>query len=157
MKKMYLALMMATAVCLLSLFGCASKDDTTNDNSLNKLSYTCETSGIVAEASNVSATGMTLTYTWPGHDANHTVTVSGVYYIEEWDGEQWSVRSLKDDVSDSLSYGSDFKVTGDGLFEDKIDWTVSYGELPKGRYRFSKSVNFNNSDTESFYIEFVVE
>ena len=157
MKKKLLTLLLSLSVVTLSLIGCSSNETATENNPFNKFSYTCKNSNIVVNATDVSATGMSLTYTWPDYNGTNEMSVDSVYYIEEWNGDEWLTRGLKSDISPDFTFASSFRVTGDGLFKDKIDWTASYGELPNGRYRFSKQILTGNSNYETFYIEFVVQ
>lgn len=157
MKKKFLTLLLSLSFTALSLIGCSSNEADTDNNPFNKFSYTCQNSKIVVNATDVSATGMRLTYTWPDYNGTDEISVDSAYYIEEWDGDEWLTRSLKSDLSPNFTFASSFRVTGDGLFEDEINWTASYGELPNGRYRFSKQILTGNVNYETFYIEFVVQ
>ncbi len=116
--------------------------------------------GLTLTASDVTSTGMTLTFAQSGGNPTGERLMSGEYYfLETLNGGEWTSVPLK--VESVVWTGEGWNIPLGGTFETDISWEYLYGELPTGQYRVGKSVmDFRGTgdyDTATFYAEFTIE
>jgi hypothetical protein len=115
--------------------------------------------GLTLTAEDVTATGLTLTFTQTGGTVTgalqtgaaywlETETETGWEYVEPLDGEDicWSDVALSPGTECTTQY--------------EVDWSELYGTLPAGHYRIGKNVmqchDDTNWDNKTYYAEFDV-
>ncbi len=112
--------------------------------------------GLTLTASNVTSTGMTLTFTQSGGNPTGELQIGTDFYIEVGETEDWF--PVENTINGWTAEA--FVLNMDGTTEFVIDWEYGYGKLPVGYYRIVKEVmDFRRSgdfDTAKFYAEFAV-
>ena len=111
--------------------------------------------GLTLTASNVTSTGMTLTFTQSGGNVNDEYLNSGAYYfIETYKDGQWTEVEPKIRLNAWTEEG--WPIPRNGKFVIENSWEPLYGELPAGQYRMGKRVS-DAYDYATFYAEFTIE
>lgn len=112
--------------------------------------------GLTLTASNITSTGMTLTFTQSGGNPTGELQIGTDFYIEVGETEDWF--PVENTINGWTAEA--FILNMDGTTEFVIDWEYGYGKLPVGYYRIVKEVmDFRRSgdfDTAKFYAEFAV-
>ena len=161
MKK-FIALVLAL-VCMLSVVGCASKadGDTSNNPSENEIgNVTPNQWGIVLEADNVTAKGLTIVCIHSGGENVAELNTGSYYVIQKLEKTDWvDVEYLPQEYE--LTWTSEaWIIQKEGTTQWDVNWEWLYGELSAGRYRIGKEVmNFRGTgdyDTEMVYAEFII-
>jgi len=112
--------------------------------------------GLTLTASNVTSTGMTLTFTQSGGHPTGEYLMSGWYYfIEVSKDGQWTKVELIKEVNAWVDEGWMIPLNGSFEMAD-FSWEKQYGALPAGQYRMGKRVN-DGLDYATFYAEFTIE
>lgn len=110
--------------------------------------------GLTLTASNVTSTGMTLTFTQSGGNVNGEYLNSGAYYfIETYKDGQWTEVEPKIRLNAWTEEGWPIPRNSKFVIEDS--WEPLYGELPAGQYRMGKRVS-DGLDYATFYAEFTI-
>lgn len=116
--------------------------------------------GLTLTASDVTNTGMTLTFTQAGGNPTGERLDSGWYYfLEVLKDGRWTKVSPIVDVNAWIEEGWTIPLGGEFVID--ISWEPLYGELPAGQYRMGKRVlDFRSAgdyDYATFYAEFTIE
>lgn len=116
--------------------------------------------GLTLTASNVTSTGMTLTFTQSGGNVNDDYLNSGsYYYIETYKDGQWTEIEPKIRLNAWTEEGWPIPLNGEFVID--TSWEPLYGELPVGQYRMGKRVHDvrgpGDYDYATFYAEFTIE
>ena len=110
--------------------------------------------GLTLTASNVTPTGMTLTFTQSGGNVNDDYLNSGsYYYIETYKDGQWTEVEPKIRLNAWTEEGWSIPLNGEFVID--TSWEPLYGELPVGQYRMGKRVS-DDWNYATFYAEFTI-
>ena len=162
MKK-FIALVLAL-VCMLSVVGCASKadGDTSNNPSENEIgNVTPNQWGIVLEADNVTAKGLTIVCIHSGGENVAELNTGSYYVIQKSEKTGWvDVEYLPQEYE--LTWTSEaWIIQKEGTTQWDVNWEWLYGELSAGEYRIGKEImNFRGTgdfDEEMVYAGFVIQ
>ncbi len=111
--------------------------------------------GLTLTASNVTSTGMTLTFTQSGGNPTGEYLMSGWYYfIEVFKDGQWTKVEPIKEINAWVDEGWMIPLNG-SLDMTDFSWEKQYGELPAGQYRMGKRVS-DGYDYATFYAEFII-
>ena len=112
--------------------------------------------GLTLTASDVTSTGMTLTFAQSGGNVTGELQIGSDFYIEVGETEDWF--PVENTINGWTAEA--FVLNMDGTTDFVINWEYGYGKLPVGYYRIVKEVmDFRGSgdfDTAKFYAEFAV-
>ena len=114
----YLAPLVAAAVLLTA---CQKTPDTPPDNPL----------GMYLSVSEVTDTGLTLTFTQSGGKVTGSLDMGSIYWVEQQTGEGW--EQLPEEPAAYTLQGYTFPLEDSVSFP--LDWTNRYGALDPGSYR----------------------
>ena len=117
--------------------------------------------GLTLTASNVTSTGMTLTFTQSGGNPTGEYLMSGWYYfIEVFKDGQWTKAEPIKEINAWVDEGWMIPLNGSFEMAD-FSWEKQYGVLPAGQYRMGKRVHDSRGpgdyDYATFYAEFTIE
>lgn len=142
------------------LYNYAHKDDDTKDNHIPMISKLVEPDwGLTLTASNVTNTGMTLTFTQSGGNPTGERLSSGwFYFLETFDGIRWI--KVPQITEQNAWTDEGWTIPLNGEFTIDVSWDYLYGELPAGQYRMGKNVDDfrkpGDYDYATFYAEFTI-
>lgn len=100
--------------------------------------------GVGLTARDISATGLTIECVW-SRDTDAVLTISDEYFIQALTDGEWLDVERISAGSDNATVQWDIP-TGYGSEEWSVDWTETYGELPRGTYRVGKAVRLEAED-----------
>lgn len=118
--------------------------------------------GLTLTASDVTPTGLTLTFTQSGGQPSGELFYGSPYWLERKDGEGWTRRSDILEPSVNLTWTDEAcMIPRNGQTSDQVDWSWLYGQLSPGRYRIGKKImDFRAAgdyDEQVYYAEFEVK
>lgn len=118
--------------------------------------------GVTLTASDVTPTGLTLTFTQSGGQPTGELFYGSLYWLEQKDGEGWTRRPDILEPGVNLAWTDEaYMIPMNGQTSDQVGWSWLYGQLSPGRYRIGKKImDFREAgdyDEQPYYAEFEVK
>lgn len=118
--------------------------------------------GLTLTASDVTPTGLTLTFAQSGGQPTGSLQYGSNYWLERKDGEGWTQRSDILEPGVNLAWTDEaYMIPMNGQTSWEVDWSWLYGQLSPGHYRVGKKVtDFRKAgdyDEQVYYAEFEVK
>lgn len=138
-------------VLVLSLAGCGQSGETLSDPW-----------GLTLSVSDVTSTGLTLTFTQSGGSHTGELSCGAPYWVEQKSGDGWSAVPAIDGEEAHAWTAEAHIVPANDSRAEAVCWDWLYGRLEAGHYRIGKAVSNcaapgGNSDDVTYYAEFDVE
>ncbi len=118
--------------------------------------------GVTLTASDVTPTGLTLTFTQSGGQPTGELFYGSLYWLEQKDGEGWTRRPDILEPGVNLDWTDEvYMIPMNGQTSWEVDWSWLYGQLSPGRYRIGKKImDFRAAggyDEQAYHAEFDVK